>query len=191
MGAAALIIAGAGLAAFGEIKQGQIAEAEGRFAKKIAIRNQQALDRQAKAEKAASNIQERRVARQEKIVKASQRAQFGKTGGQIAGSSLAFLVDTASQFSIEKNLVLRTGLIRSRELHERGQIELAKGRWARTLGKQAKKLSYIKAGGSILSGFGAAASTTPSGGLTGQNTLPSSQAGPTQPGLFTSAGGRR
>ena len=55
---------------------------------------------------AASNIQERRVARQEKIVKASQRAQFGKTGGQIAGSSLAFLVDTASQFSIEKNLVL-------------------------------------------------------------------------------------
>ena len=139
--------------ALGQLKEGKIAEAEGKFAKKIAVRNKQALDRQAKAELAASNIAERRAARQEKITKASQIAQFGKSGGQIAGSSLAFLVDTASQFSIEKNLILRTGLIRSRELRERGQIELAKGRWARTLGIEAKKLSYIKAGGTILSGF--------------------------------------
>ncbi len=143
---------GALFTAFGQIKEGQIAEAQGKFAKQIAVRNQQALERQAKAEREAAAVKESRAARQEKIVKARQIAQFGKTGGQIVGASLSFLADTARQFSIERNLILRTGLIRGRELRERGQIELAKGRFARTIGKQIKKLSFIKAGGTVLGG---------------------------------------
>ena len=35
-----LLIAGAGLMAYGKIREGQIAEAQGKFAKQIAIRNQ-------------------------------------------------------------------------------------------------------------------------------------------------------
>ena len=134
----------------GTISEGRAAEKQGEFAKQIALRNQRALERQAVAEKEAAAVKESRVARQEKIVKAAQIAQFGKTGGQIAGASLSFLADTARQFSIERNLALRTGLIRGRELRERGQIQLAKGRFARTLGKQAKRLSFIKAGGTVL-----------------------------------------
>ncbi len=148
MGAA--IIAAGGLIAFGQIKEGQIAEVQGKFAKQIAVRNQQALERQAKAERAASGIEESRVARKEKIVKGAQRAAAGKTGVGLAGATLSFLADTAFQFSMERNLVLRRGLIRGRELRERGQILLAKGRFARTLGIEAKRLSYIKAGGTIL-----------------------------------------
>ena len=149
-----LLLVGAGLMAAGQLKQGKIAEAEGQFAKKIAIRNQQALERQAKAEREASSMEADRAARQEKIVMGAQRAQAGKSGGQIAGSTLDFLADTARQFSIQQNLILRGGMIRGQELTEQGQIKKAEGRWAATLGKQAKQLSYIKAGGTVLMAAG-------------------------------------
>ena len=150
-----LTAAGAGVSAFSSIKQGQVAEAQGKFAKQVAIRNQQSLERQRKAELDAASIKERRVARQKKIVKGRQRATAGKSGGQIAGATLSFLADTARQFSIERNLTLRTGLIRGRELREQGQIEIAKGRFARTIGKERKRLSFISATGSILTAAGA------------------------------------
>lgn len=143
---------GALFSAFGAIREGQIAEAQGEFAKQIAIRNQQALERQAIAERQASEIEESRIARREKIFKARQRAVVGKTGVGIAGATLSALADTAFQFSLERNLALRRGLLRGMELRERGAIELAKGRFAFGLGREAKKLSYVKAGVSILGG---------------------------------------
>ena len=144
------LAAGAGLATAGQLQQGRMASAQGSFEKKIAIRNQQALERQAKAEREAASIEADRAARREKIVMGAQRAQAGKSGGQIAGSTLDFLADTARQFSIQRNLILRGGMIRGQELTELGQTKKAEGRWAATLGKQAKQLSYIKAGGTVL-----------------------------------------
>ncbi len=138
--------------ALGQIQEGRIAEAQGKFAKQIAVRNQQSLERQAKAESVAAQVEEQRISRQGKIVSARQRAIFGKSGVGLAGASLDFLADTAFQFSLERNFALRTGAVRGRELRERGRIELAKGRFARTLGRQAKRLSFLKAGGSLFSG---------------------------------------
>ncbi len=139
--------------AFGQIQEGRIAEAQGKFAKQIALRNQQALERQAKSERDAAAIEEQRVSRQEKITKAQQRAVVGKSGVGLAGATLSFLADTAGQFFLDRNLILRGGLIRGRELRERGQIELAKGRFARTIGKSKKRLSFIKATGTVIGGF--------------------------------------
>ena len=152
----ALLIAGGTLRAFAAIKEGQIAEAQGKFAKQIALRNQQALERQAKAEREAATLEETRVARREKIFKARQRVTVAKTGVGLAGATLSALADTAYQFSMERSLVLRRGLIRGRELRERGRIIAAQGRWAKTLGVQAKRLSYVKAGASILGSVGTA-----------------------------------
>lgn len=155
MAVAALVIGG-GLMAAGQIQEGRVAEAQGKFQKKIALRNQQALERQAKAETVAASLEESRIARREKIVKGRQRAIVGKTGIGLAGATLAFLTDTAFQFSMGRNLALRRGVVRGRELRERGRIIAAQGRWAKTLGTQAKRLSYFKAGGSILGAIGTA-----------------------------------
>lgn len=143
------------LGAIAAVKQGKIAEAQGEFAKDMAVRNQQALERQAKSEREAAAIEESRIARKEKITKARQRAVVGKSGVGLAGATLSVLTDTAAQFSIGRNLALRRGLIRSRELRERGEIQLARGRFAFTLGREAKKLSFVKAGASILGGVAA------------------------------------
>lgn len=161
--ATALLIAGGGLAAFGEIKKGQIAEAQGKLDKRIAVRNAAALARQAKAEQDAAAIEESRIARKEKIVKASQRVAFAKAGGGIEGASLSFLADTAAQFSFERNITLRRGLLRSRELLARGRIITAQGQFAKTLGKATKRASFIKAGGSVLTTVGLSGFRLPGG----------------------------
>lgn len=170
----------AGLSAAAEVKKGKIAEAQGEFAKDMAVRNQQALERQAKSEREAARIEESRIARKEKITKARQRAAVGKSGVGLAGATLSVLTDTASQFSIGRNLALRRGLIRSRELRERGQIQLARGRFAFTLGKEAQRLSFVKAGASIL------------GGVSKFGTFgkPTSFIPKTKAGLFTPGGAR-
>lgn len=164
---AAAIIAGGVLQGVSQIQEGRIAEAQGKFTKDIALRNQQALERQATAEREAAGIEESRIARQEKIVKARQRATVAKSGIGLAGATLSVLADTAFQFSMDRNLVLRRGLIRSRELIQRGRILAAQGRFARTLGTQTKRLSFIKAGGSILGSVGTSVLRTPNRGFLG------------------------
>lgn len=138
------------LTAFSQIQEGRIAKAQGSFEKKIALRNQESLNRQAKAEEVASRLKERRIARKQKIFQARQLARIGKQGTGLADATLAALVDTATQFSIDRNLALRRGVFRAGALRERGTIIAAQGRWAKTLGKQAQRLSYVKATGSLL-----------------------------------------
>ena len=164
MAPAAILIAG-GLAAASAIQEGRIAKAQGSFEKKIALRNQESLNRQAKAEEAASRLEERRIARKQKIFQARQLARIGKQGTGLAGATLAALVDTATQFSIDRNLALRRGVFRAGALRERGEIIAAQGRWAKVLGKQAQRLSYVKATGSLLMAAGFASSV--GGGLGG------------------------
>lgn len=167
----ALFIVAGGLQAAGQIQAGRVAEAQGRFAHKLALRNQESLNRQTRAEEAASRVEESRIARREKIVKARQRARIGKQATGLAGATLAALADTAAQFSIERNLALRRGLIRGMELRGRGRIIYAQGKWAKTLGTQAKRLSYVKASASILGGVAMAqyygGTTTGAGGTAG------------------------
>lgn len=164
------IIAGGTLTAAGQVQEGRIAEAQGKLTKQIALRNQRSLERQAKAERDAASVREGRLARQEKIVKAAAVAQQGKSGGQIAGASLNALTDIAGQFSIERNLALRIGLIRSRELKERGGILATQGKFASSIGKKTKALSFIKAGGTVLTTIGLAGGFrggSPTGNQTG------------------------
>lgn len=145
---------GTGLTAVSAIQQGRIVAAQSRFQEQIALRNQQELERQAKAERAAASIEESRIARREKVIKAAQRAIIGKSGVGLAGATLSVLADTAFQFSLERNLVLRRGLLRGRELVTRGGIIAAQGRFARTVGRQEQRASLLRAGGSILGSVG-------------------------------------
>ncbi len=160
-----LLAVGMGLQAASQIQQGRIAEAEGEVAKDIAERNKKALDRQAVAEKEAARHKASQISRKAKIYKAMQRARMG---GSVQGSSLAFLTDTAYQFSLERSLALRGGLIRGQELTERGNITLAQGRWAATSGRATKRASILGAAGSAtmaagLYGMGGTTTTKPGG----------------------------
>lgn len=153
------LVAGVGLQAAGAIQQaragqqeveaieqsGEIAEAQAELDNEIALANKEELDRQAQAELDAGEIESSRVARKEKFIRAAQRAAFGKTRIGIAGASLSVLTDTARQFALDRNLVLRNALLRSRSLLFRGQIQLAQGEFALSQGKAKKQASFISA----------------------------------------------
>jgi len=157
---AAIIAAGAGLQAYSTIQEGRLAEQQGKFYEELSERNQQALNRQAKAEMEAAQLEQERAARKQKIFQASQIAAAGKSGISLAGASLNALTDTAYQFSMERNLILRSGLFRSQQLQQQGRMEYSKGKWSAYLGRQAKRLSYMKAGATILGAAGSSQAPT-------------------------------
>lgn len=140
--------------AFGQFKAGQTATAQGDLDKKIADRDQAALIRQDKAGRGAASIEEGRISRKGRATVASAIAQAGKTGGQLKNASLSALTDIVAQFSIDRNLTQRRGLIKSRELKQRGAIISAQGRFAKTIGRQRRTAAFIGAGGTIASGTG-------------------------------------
>lgn len=144
-----------------QIKEGQIAAAQGKFEQKIAARNQQALNRQAKAEKDAAAIDEQRISRKAKITQARLQVGQSKSGIGLKGATLNALTDAAFQFSLDRNLTLRRGMIRSRELIQRGNILSAQGAFAKVVGKQRRTASFIKAGAS----FAKAGEQAATGGL--------------------------
>jgi hypothetical protein len=148
------------LIGLGQIKEGQIAAAQGKFADKIAQRNQRALERQAKAEVEASKIEEARIARRSKIVQAQLAVGQFKSGIGLAGATIESLTDAAFQFSLDRNLTLRRGLIRSRELIQRGKIIRSEGKFAKVIGKQRRTAAFFKAGASFASQFGGGTAPT-------------------------------
>ena len=180
-----------GMKAGGAISAGGIAETQGKFTKQIAMRNRDALERQRKAELDAAAVGEQRVSIKGKVVMALQRAIISKTGIGLAGATLSLLADTAFQFAMDRNLILRRGLIRGQELRERGQIQYAIGAFAKTLGKKARHMSYALAGGSIASGsvgtsiLGGGGGTQP----TQATGAASAQYGGYQTGQYSASGG--
>lgn len=144
------LIAGAGLIVTSQIKQGQIAAAQGKLDDKIAQRNKQALTRQAKAERDAAAIEEGRIARKSRIIQARLAVGAAKSGIGLEGASLESLTEAAFQFSLGRNLTLRRGLLRSRELIQRGKIVSAEGRFAKRIGKQKRTAFFTSAAGTAL-----------------------------------------
>jgi hypothetical protein len=129
----------------GQIKQGQTAAAQGDFAKKIAALNQKSLERQAKAEREAARIAEGRVSRKGKFIEARLLAGQAKSGIGLAGATVDALADAAFQFSVDRNLTLRAGQIRARQLIRQGQLGLAQGRFAASVGRQQRTAAFMGA----------------------------------------------
>jgi hypothetical protein len=178
----ALALAGPTLTALGQVKQGQIAAAQGDFEKEIAAKNQQALERQAVAEQEASKVEEGRIARRSRLVQARLAVGQAKSGLGLAGATVDALADAAFQFSFDRNLTLRRGLIKSRELKQRGRIIAAQGRFAKTIGRQKRTAFFMAAAGSALSPLGGG--STPSTGPSPSSPL-SSQSGRQTTGMTT------
>jgi hypothetical protein len=114
------------------------------------------LEAQGEAAVKAREIEEKRIARQQKIVEAASLAQSSKSGLGLSGASAQVLIDQAFQFSLDRNTRLRTGILEQEQLRERGFMHLASGQFAKDVGKSQKQASYVSATSSILKSVGAA-----------------------------------
>lgn len=161
--------------ALGTIQEGRAAEAQGKAQKRIAEINARNLEVQADAEKTAARLEEERVSRQQKATEGKQKTAFRKSGTTLEGTPTDLLADQAFQFELERNLVLRQGLVRAVQRRIEADIMRARGKQASAFGKFAKRNSILKAsiklGGAALGSF---PSSTP-------GSLPAPQ--PTQTGI--------
>lgn len=161
-----LALGGAGLQAAGQIKAGRLAEAEGKASQRMAEFNARQLERQAKEEQEAAGVEAERVARAEKIAAGRAIARGGKSGVALEGSRIDELADMASTFAIDRNLILRRGLLRAGTLKGQASIQRVQGKLAKIRGRETKRASLLKAGGTLLAGGFAASSAGKSSSTT-------------------------
>lgn len=169
--AVAAILVGSALMAYGQIREGQMAAAEGKMKRKISDYNAEQLRRQAIIKREAAALEESRITREEKSFLGKKIAKMAMGGMSVNDvSSLEVLSDDVYQFSMDRNLVLRNGLYESISLGQQAKIQNITGRFYEKAGKYARNVSYIKAGSTLLSGVylaGQAATVPPPAANTG------------------------
>jgi hypothetical protein len=141
--AAIATIAAAGVTTAGTIQSG-------RAQAKMAEYNAQVAEREAAIAATGAEFEEAQFRRESKRLTATQRVRFAKSGVKPSGSPLLVMEDTAVE--TERNaLAIRYG----------GSLEAARATSRASLerfgGRQAKKVSYYRAGGSLLTGASRAA----------------------------------
>ena len=147
--ATAALIAGTGLLAGSQVQEGLNYKAEGQAKKDIAEYNARQLNRQAASRLDAAQLEDTRQVRRSRMALGSQIASGGKSG---AVSDVDVLADTAFQFAMDRNLMLRQGFMESQGLMNQARLVQAQGQYAFDRGKAGRDMSFLKAGGSILSG---------------------------------------
>jgi len=136
-----MMYAGAAVAVFSSIKQGQAASAAANF--NAAIAQQDAA--QARSDALAQSIQ---IQRDNVLRIGSIRAAAGAGGGTGAGSVLDVAADVAAQGELERQWALYQGESRARGYKNTATLDLAQG-------KAAKQAGYVSAAGAALGGLGA------------------------------------
>jgi len=147
------LVAGVALKASGQVSEGMMFKAEGQAKKDIAEYNSRQLTRQAEARRNASELEDVRQGRKANIALGSQIARGGKSG---TVSSVDALADTAFQFAMDRNLIMRQALVESQGLLGQAAMQRAKGQYASDIGKFKRNAKYREAAVTILGGAFAA-----------------------------------
>ena len=126
-----------------------MADAQGRASNDIAKYNAANLERQAASRLDAARLEDTRQIRRSNIALGAKIAQAGASR---TASDVDVLADTAFQLAMDRNLMLRQGLVQSQELLGQAGMLRTQGEFASKVGKSKKTFSYAKAGASILAG---------------------------------------
>lgn len=154
---AELIIAGAGLMAAGHLQGGRAAEKEGQAAYKMGLYNQQVQEREARAIEQKTAFESLQQARRGRRAVGKARAYAATRGAVTGEGAAADIVDEQyAEMELENMLIGYEGRMQAGRARQKGKLDVYRGRMAKRRGRQAKKASYIKAGATLLTGFGAA-----------------------------------
>lgn len=157
--AVAMSIVSGVVGAIGAIREGNAEGAAADFNAEVQDRNALIAEqnRQLTVRQSAIDAEDRRLANRRTM--ASIKAAYGSSGLELSGSQLDVLEDTATEQELDVQRIEFEGRVRSREgtlqvlgLKEGAGLSRARAKSARSAGK-------LKALGSLVGGFGDAAST--------------------------------
>lgn len=138
-----IMMAGAAVAAYGAIRQGQIAKATGEYNATLNSQNAKLAEQEA-------DMLAKQQHRENYLRMGALRAAQGKSGGAAGeGSVLDIIGDVAAQGELENQMIQYRGELKARGYTNTAALD-------RFSGEQAQRSSYLQAGSALLSGAGSA-----------------------------------
>ena len=151
-----LIVAGTTVAAAGAIQAGRVAEAQGRSAQNIANYNALVQEREAEALRQKAGFESKRQAKRAARVKSTLTAALGAAGGLGSPVAADLAAEQAAELELENLLIGFGGEVGAGRAETQAELDRLQGKLSRQRGKAARKASYFRAGGTLLTGFGTA-----------------------------------
>lgn len=151
---ATIAIVGSSLMAYGYVREGQIARAEGKVQRDLAEYNAAQKERQAASTMAAARLEDERLVRKQKMFKGRKTVQIGKSGFALDDvSGIETMANDVYDMAFDRSMAFRGALIQGINLRQGATIDRIRGKWLEKYGKYQRNVSYAKAGASILSGM--------------------------------------
>lgn len=151
------LIGGAALGAGGQIYSGMAASAEGKSAQNMANYNASLAEREATMTERKTMLQQRQQNEEAERRKSTMVANMGAAGVvSTTGTPLLIQAQQAEQDELQNLMIGFEGAEQARALRSEATLQRLQGKQARKAGNAARTASFIGAGGTLLSGFGAA-----------------------------------
>jgi hypothetical protein len=157
-----LIAGGAGLIAAGQIQEGRAAAAEGKSAQNIQNYNVAVAESEAKAIEQKGRFKGIRQAKEAVRIQSSLRARLGVSGVRTdIGAPVLLVEEQAAESELEGFLIGAEARAKAGKARSQAELARLQGRLFKERGKQIKRAAFLKAGGTLLTGFGFAGKPTP------------------------------
>ena len=159
-----MIMIGTGVMAAGQIQAGREAEAQAKSAQNIAKYNALVQEREAEALKQQAGFEQKRQAKRAVRVKSALTARVAAAGGLGAPVAADLAAEQAAELELENLMIGYGGEIGAERALAKAELDRLQGKLYRQKGKAARKASYFRAGGTLLTGFGMAGAGAGGGG---------------------------
>jgi len=141
--------------AFGQIQQGQAANAAAQYQARIAQMNAEMADRRAQDAIERGREEEQKHRRDVSQLIGKQTVAQAANGLDLSfGSPLDLIVDTAVMGELDALTIRKNSYREEQDYRQQAANYRAEGEMQRMAGKNAKKQSLFAAGGTLLGGFG-------------------------------------
>ena len=151
-----LIVGGTVISAAGAIQQGRVAEAQAKSAQNIANYNALVQEREVEALRQKAGFEQKRQAKRAARVKSALTAALGAVGGLGSPVAADLAAEQAAELELENLLIGFGGEVGAGRAETQAELDRLQGKLSRQRGKAARKASYFRAGGTLLTGFGTA-----------------------------------
>lgn len=149
------------LSALGQIQEGRAAAAEGESAQNIQNYNAAVAEREAKAIESKARFEGVRQAKEAARIKSSLRARLGISGVRTdVGAPVVLAEEQAAELELESFLIGAEARAKAGRARSEAELARLQGRVFRERGRQVRAASFMRAGGTLLTGFGTAGKKT-------------------------------
>lgn len=151
-----LMVAGAGIQAYGQYQQGKNAQSQAKVQSAINLYNSKVVLREKEAQDRANLFESQQFAKRAKSLRKKQAAISAASGVEVEGSPLLVQEDTAADLALEASNIRQTGTAKSLALKNRSILDISAASAAKARARGFGQAAVTGATGTAVSGAGQA-----------------------------------